>query len=193
MTDDGTAKRKLVARAEATSRRASLLRNGDPVAFAHALASVAGPMVPAGPVSAYWPLSGELDTRPLLHYLHAQGLEIGLPVVVARDQPLIFRRWTIDTVLEEQAFRVMVPPATAAPVIPRTMFVPLLAFDRRMGRLGYGGGFYDRTLARLADAGPVTAIGLALAGMEVDAVPMEPHDRPLDAVATERGVIRPSS
>jgi 5-formyltetrahydrofolate cyclo-ligase len=144
-------------------------------------------------VSAYWPLDDELDPRPLFMALHGRGHPIGLPVIVAKRQPLLFRRWTPDAALVRGPFRVMTPPAEAPEVVPRLLLVPLLAFDRTGYRLGYGGGFYDRTIAKLRAAGDVLAVGVALAAQEVAAVPRDGTDEPLDWVVTEREAIRISN
>jgi 5-formyltetrahydrofolate cyclo-ligase len=114
---------------------------------------------------------------------------VALPVVTARGLPLGFRRWRPGDVLVSGAFGLLVPGPSAEPVMPQLVLVPLLAFDRQGGRLGYGAGFYDRTLAVLRAAGPVIAIGVAYADQEVPAVPVEPHDQPLDWIATEREIL----
>ena len=138
-------------------------------------------------VSAFWPLADELDTRPLISALAARGHTIGLPVVIKRGLPLLFRRWTPDTALVQGPFRVMTPPPEALEVVPSLLIVPLLAFDRPGYRLGYGGGFYDRTLHKLRGAaGRILAVGVALSAQEVDAVPRDDTDQPLDWVVTER-------
>ena len=146
--------------------------------------------LPAGiAVSGYWPQGDELDCRPLLLALHDSGHPVGLPVVAARGAPLEFRRWTPATALIDGAFGIAMPPAEAAPVVPALVLAPLLAFDRAGYRLGYGGGFYDRTLERLAAAGHVLAVGLAFAAQEVPAVPCGPHDRRLDWIVTEQAAL----
>jgi 5-formyltetrahydrofolate cyclo-ligase len=141
-------------------------------------------------VSAFWPLADELDTRPLIAALAARGHRIGLPVVVKRGQPLLFRQWTPETVLVQGSFRVMTPPPESPEVVPSLLIVPLLAFDRAGYRLGYGGGFYDRTLHNLRTAartgGKVLAVGVALSAQEVPAVPRDETDQPLDWIVTER-------
>jgi len=141
-------------------------------------------------VSAFWPLADELDTRPLIAALAARGHRIGLPVVVRRGQPLLFRQWTPDTVLVQGSFRVMTPPPEAPEIVPSLLIVPLLAFDRAGYRLGYGGGFYDRTLHKLRTAagtdGKVLAVGVALSAQEVPSVPRDETDQPLDWIVTER-------
>jgi 5-formyltetrahydrofolate cyclo-ligase len=142
-------------------------------------------------ISAFWPLADELDTRPLISALAARGHTIGLPVVIKRGLPLLFRRWTPDTALVQGSFRVMTPPPEAPEVVPSLLIVPLLAFDRAGYRLGYGGGFYDRTLHKLrggavgAKSG-VLAVGVALSAQEVAAVPRDDTDQPLDWIVTER-------
>src|SRR5262249_47238102 len=124
------------------------------------------------PVSAYWPLEEEFDPRPLFMELHRRGHPIGLPVVVARGQPLLFRRWEPATELARGPFRVMIPPPTAPEIVPALLLVPLLAFDRAGYRLGYGGGFYDRTIAKLR-ARETLAVGVTFAALEVPAVPRD--------------------
>ena len=102
---------------------------------------------------------------------------------------LTFRLWTPDTVMETGAMGIDAPPAGTEEVVPRTVVVPLLAFDRRGYRLGYGGGYYDRTLAGLRDGDGVLAVGVGYAAQEVAAVPVEDHDARLDAIVTEAGVL----
>ena len=135
-------------------------------------------------VSGFWPIGEEIDIRPLLHALHARGHTIVLPVTPRRGNPLTFRTWQPGDVLEPERFGTFRPVGQAA--VPDFLLVPLLAFDRRGYRLGYGAGFYDRTLAGLPRR---FALGVAYAVQEVENVPAGPHDVRLDAVATEHGVI----
>src|SRR5262245_23026491 len=147
------------------------------------------PIVGYETISAFWPLPDELDTRPLIKAVAARGHTIGLPVVIKRGQPLMFRRWTPETELVQGSFRVMTPPPDAPEVVPSLLIVPLLAFDRAGYRLGYGGGFYDRTLHKLRGAaagGRVLAVGVALSAQEVSSVPRDDTDQPLDWIVTER-------
>lgn len=137
-------------------------------------------------VSAYWPMGDELDPRPLIHRIQAAGHAVGLPVVVAKGAPLIFRDWTPETRFVPGGFKTEIPEPSAPEVVPTILLVPLLAFDLKGYRLGYGGGFYDRTLVKLRAAGEVTAIGFAYEGQRVDAVPRAEYDQPLDAILTER-------
>ena len=140
-------------------------------------------------VSGYWPLPGELDVRPLLHQIHDAGHPIALPVVIAKAQPLLFRRWVPGTPLVQGSFKVMTPPEGAQELEPNVLMVPLLAFDAAGYRLGYGGGFYDRTLEkrrREAHSGhPVLAVGIAFAAQETESLPRGPFDQRLDWIATE--------
>jgi 5-formyltetrahydrofolate cyclo-ligase len=139
------------------------------------------------PVAGYLPIRSEIDPRPAMAEASAHG-PVGVPVIVAAGQPLIFARWDPEGDLVEGPFGAHVP-ALQVPVVPQIVIVPLVAFDRRGGRLGYGGGFYDRTLARLRANGPVLAVGFAYSAQEVDALPLEPTDQPLDMIVTELGVI----
>jgi len=141
-------------------------------------------------VSAYWPMGDELDPRPLIHRAQEAGHSVGLPVVVGKGQPLIFRDWTPETRFVPGGFKTEVPEPSAPEVVPSIRMVPLLAFDLAGYRLGYGGGFYDRTLTRLRAAGRITAIGFAYEGQLVDAVPRAEYDQPLDAILTERSFRR---
>ncbi len=140
---------------------------------------------PAGAVvSGFWPMGDEIDIRPLLHALHARGHKIVLPVTPRRGEPLSFRLWRPGEVLVREKFGTMRP--SGEELAPTFLLVPLLAFDRQGHRLGYGGGYYDRTLVSLPGA---FALGCGYAAQEVDEVPAAPYDARLDAVATERGVI----
>ncbi len=142
------------------------------------------PPAPGAVVAGFWPLAGELDVLPLLHTLIERGYKIVLPVTPNIGNPLNFRLWRPGDVMIRERFGTMCP--TGEPAVPDYLLVPLLAFDRRGGRLGYGGGFYDRTLAGLPGA---VAVGCAFAAQELDEVPVGPYDVRLAAIATERGVI----
>lgn len=174
---------KRAARAEALVRRAGLNPALGEALAAHTLANMS---LSDGPVAGFWPLDGEIDIRPLLTGLHDRGHPVLLPVTPRRGNPLRFRRWAPGATLVAERYGTFCPAPDAPEAIPRTLFVPLLAFDRTGRRLGYGGGFYDRTLAGLPGA---VAIGCAFAAQELDEVPAGEYDVRLHAVATERGII----
>lgn len=139
-------------------------------------------------VGAYYVQGTELDPGPILAAIMELGqgrIQAALPVAAARNAPLTFRLWRQDLPLVPDAFGIPAPPQSAPEVLPNLVLTPVLAFDRQGGRLGQGGGHYDRTLARLRQQRPVFVLGLAFAGQEVDAVPMGPHDQRLDAIVTE--------
>jgi 5-formyltetrahydrofolate cyclo-ligase len=135
--------------------------------------------------AVYYAQGAELDPTPLAERLAAAGVTVALPVALSWDGALQFRRWRPGEALEPDVTGIPSPPAAAEAVTPQVVVTPLLAFDRQGGRLGQGGGHYDRTLANLRAAGLVFVLGLAYAGQELDAIPMEPHDQRLDAVLTE--------
>ena len=141
-------------------------------------------------ISVYYPMRQELDTEPLVSALIEHGCRIALPVTPGNNQPLVFRAYAPGDALVDGAYGEMIPTADAATLTPQIVVAPLLAFDRTGGRLGYGGGYYDRTLEQLRREGAVTAVGYAFGAQEVDAVPLSPVDQPLDWVVTERGAIR---
>lgn len=170
-------------------RREVAVRLGD--AAGAALAGLAGQLglPPGAVVAGYWPLEGEIDPLPLMAALARLGHPLALPVVAEAGGALEFRRWSPGEVLEAGPHRTRHPPASAGTMTPAALLVPLLAFDRRGFRLGYGGGYYDRTLAGLRRGGDIRAVGLAFAAQEVERVPADPWDMPLDLIATEQGVI----
>ncbi|MBV6633435.1 MAG: 5-formyltetrahydrofolate cyclo-ligase [Alphaproteobacteria bacterium] len=140
-------------------------------------------------VSGYWPIRGEIDSRPIMAGLIAAGHQITLPVVVARERPMIFRRWTPDTEMIKGDLPVYEPEPDAPELLPDTLLIPMLAFDQHGFRLGMGGGFYDRTVPELRKLGPVTLIGLAHHAQQGEDLPREPHDVPLDWIVTDQGAM----
>lgn len=144
----------------------------------------------ASVVSGYWAIGEEIDVRPALSALLDVGVTVSLPVMGEKEAPLIFRQWRPDSTVDHRLWGIYEPRADAPQVRPDLVLVPLLAFDATGGRLGYGGGYYDRTLALLrADGGPaILACGIAFAAQEVAQVPCEPYDMRLDAVITEAGL-----
>jgi 5-formyltetrahydrofolate cyclo-ligase len=142
-------------------------------------------------VSAYWPMRSELDCRPLMMALHDRGHPIALPSVRERGGILTFYAWRPGDALIADSFGTQ-RPRDGAIIVPRILFVPLLAFDRRLFRLGYGGGYYDRTLRGLRAEKPIKAYGIAFAAQEIQEVPHHSGDEPLDGVITEQTVIGPT-
>lgn len=186
---DSSANKGLL-RKGARTRRAEVVRSCPDFAmriirFADNLA-----LEPNAVVAGYWPTRDEADPRPLMHALAARGAALALPRIEAQDAALSFRRWAEGDSLVDNHHAIREPLAEAQRVIPNLVLVPLLAFDATGHRLGYGGGYYDRTLVGLRAAGPVTAIGIAYAGQEIPAIPHEANDQRLDMVLTELGLRR---
>jgi 5-formyltetrahydrofolate cyclo-ligase len=140
-------------------------------------------------IAGYWPLGDEIDCRPALEASSNAGAIVALPVVAGQGQVLIFRAWRPGDVLEQGPFGTMHPSVRSPVVCPQILLVPLIAYDLEGGRLGYGAGYYDRTIASFRAHAQVTAIGLAYDVQRVDAVPVDAHDQPLDAVITNSGTI----
>jgi len=136
-------------------------------------------------VSGYWPLAGEFDCRPLMHYFHARGCRVVLPVVIDNAAPLEFRQWHPGLEMQVDKFGVEIPPANCPVLVPTIMLVPLLAFDAAGYRLGYGGGFYDRSLEKLRKHVDVTAVGLAFEMQKLDKLPIDAYDQALNWVVTD--------
>lgn len=141
-------------------------------------------------ISAFWAMGSEIDPRPLTDALRARGHPIALPVMMGKSEPLAFRLWVPGEVLVERMWGIREPAATSQAVEPDVLLVPLLAFDRQGHRLGYGGGFYDRTLRRLRTRKPISAIGVAFDEQEIDVVPYLDYDESLDWVLTPSRLVR---
>ena len=139
-------------------------------------------------VAVYWPLGDELDPMPLLNGLHALGHQMVLPVMLGAGKPLIFRTWHPNDVLLEAKFGTCEPSEDKHILEPDVILAPLLAFDGNGFRLGYGGGFYDRTIEKLRQNKPVLVYGIAYAAQVMPQVVKGPYDQPLDAIITELGV-----
>lgn len=142
-------------------------------------------MRPGAVLSGYWPIRGEPDLRPLLKALHGEGVVIALPVVETRAAPLVFRRWTPETRMVRGDWNIPVPPATAPVLSPVLALAPCLGWDAGCYRLGWGGGYFDRTLA--ARRPRPRTVGIALAAARLPTIYPQPHDIPLDLIVTEDG------
>ena len=138
-------------------------------------------------VAGYRAVGAELGPWPVLRRLQAAGARIALPVALAAQTPLVFRAYEADQPLAPDAAAIPSPTEAAEALTPDLVIAPLVAFDRQGFRLGQGGGYYDRTLQALRGSGPLFVIGLAYAGQEVDRIPRDAHDQPLDAILTETG------
>lgn len=147
------------------------------------LASVDG-----GVLGFCWPYQGEFDSRPLVKALLARGLRAALPVVIAPRTPLIFREWHLAAAMENDAYGIPVPAATMPVVAPDLVLLPMNGFDAAGYRLGYGGGFFDRTLAAMRQHPIVIGISYELGRLQT--IHPQPHDIPLDFVVTESGAFR---
>ena len=183
---------KLAARSRALARRSQAHSARGPTAaqallrrFMDALGASMGRGVT---VSLFWPMGDEIDVRPLMAVLADHGTVLALPVMQGRDKPLLFRRWQPGDELARAIFGVDEPLETAPEVRPDIVVVPLLSFDGEGNRLGYGGGYYDRTLRKLRAGGVVLAVGVAYDEQKADAVPADPSDQPLDMVVTDRRI-----
>jgi 5-formyltetrahydrofolate cyclo-ligase len=143
------------------------------------------------PVGAYWPIKSEVDPRPILEGLVARGQVVALSQIL--HPYLSWRQWRPGDPMIHGGFGVQEPGPDAPEVFPRALLVPLAAFDRNGRRLGYGKGHFDRSIAALSEKHPVLTIGLAYSVQELDAVPAEDHDQPLDLIVTETGVMRPEA
>ncbi len=152
--------------------------------------AVRGLPVSARIVSGFHPYKTEISTLVLLDRLSNEDWQTALPVVQGKGLPLIFRAWRPGEALVSGLWDIKIPPESAGIVEPDVLLVPMLAFDRRGYRLGYGGGFYDRTLAQLRARKAVTAIGIAYHGQGVEEVPHDDLDQRLDYIMTERDTFR---
>jgi 5-formyltetrahydrofolate cyclo-ligase len=173
-------------------RAAALARRG---ALSDEYRAAAAQMIAAHPfpitvspgtiVAGYHAIRSEIDPAPLMQALASKGARLALPVIVARDAPLLFRSWDAADALVRGSLGIMEPSPEAEQLMPDILLVPLAAFDPAGHRIGYGAGHYDRTFAQLGAVKPFTAIGVAFETQLVEAVPMQPHDVALDYVLTE--------
>lgn len=178
---------KLEARKAAFARRAAAHATAGPGRAGELSSLLAGHR--GVPLAGYMAMRSEIDPLPAMEEAAAHG-PVCVPVIDAKGLPLKFALWEPGCAMVDGPFGARVP-ATPAFVEPEILIVPLVAFSRAGGRLGYGGGFYDRTLEVLRARRPTLAVGFAYAAQEDPDLPLEPTDQPLDVIVTERGVITP--
>jgi 5-formyltetrahydrofolate cyclo-ligase len=180
-TDKAALRREALARRHAAAKDSAHAGESRRDRFLSAI-----PLPSGAVVSGFWPMGDEIDIRPLLHALIARGHTVALPAVVRRNQPLVFRAWQPGDALAAGTLGASAPAADKPQLQPQLVIAPLLAFDARGFRVGYGAGYYDMTLAQLRAAGDVLAVGVGYDAQEVDKVPIEDWDQPLDWIVTER-------
>ena len=183
---------KTAIRASARETRACAFeRFGErigPILTANFLAQFSYP--PRVDMAGYWPTNEEAEIRPLMTALHQRGHRVALPRVMRRGAPLRFLRWHPGDRLEAGFGGIFEPALGREEIHPEVLLVPVLGFDAKGSRLGYGGGFYDCTLAALRQVRDIEAIGVAYSDQEVDSLPAGDHDERLDWVVTELGCRR---
>jgi len=191
LTDQKAALRKTIYVRRRNAHAADLAANGDAsrAAMDHFLA--ARLHTGAQVISGYRPIRTEIDPSPLMEALHIAGHRLCVPEIQGRGLALRFREWRPGIEMIEGAFGALVP-ASGDWLEPQLLIAPLLAFDAAGWRLGYGGGFYDRSLEGLRAKRRTLAVGFAYSAQQVAAVPRESTDQPLDAIVTEQGLIRPA-
>ncbi|MEO0823361.1 MAG: 5-formyltetrahydrofolate cyclo-ligase [Pseudomonadota bacterium] len=192
-TLDHFAERKTAARKAAFARRKAAHAAGAKASLdaSQRLYTALKPVRSGLVVAGYRPIRTEIDPSMAMRALALAGARLCVPVIDGPGLPLRFREWSPGCAEIEGAFGARIP-AEGHWLVPDTLIVPLVAFDSACARLGYGGGFYDRTLEELRAASPATAaIGFAYAAQEMDAVPREPTDQTLDLIVTEAGFHAP--
>lgn len=188
MSDAQIEEAKAALRTAAHRKRAafhpSLRGEAAKAAAAHFFEAV--PLDKSEVVAGYWPIRDEMDVKSVIGRLMDTGQPVCLPVVLGDEQPLELRLWQVGAPLYEAGYGTLAPADDAPRAEPDVILMPLLGFDRRGTRLGYGGGYYDRTLAALKKRPRL--IGFAFALQELESIPRDSHDVPLDVIVTENGV-----
>ncbi len=186
------AKEKFISRKAAGKNRAAAHeQNADRAAQDIAETGLDFLKIPGGlTVSGFYPCRTEIDLRPLLVRLASEGWRTCLPIVLEAGLPLVFKAWVPGDETEPGIWDIPIPVSSAETVEPDVMLVPLLAFDRQGYRLGYGGGFYDRTIEKLRRQKPLTTVGIAFAAQEMTMIAHDCHDQRLDWILTEEGPIK---
>ena len=178
---------KTRARMQAKARRQAFLQSGKAdFAAVELLSHFPEARFRGALIGGIWPLPGELDTRPLMTALAEQGHALALPCTPRKGKPLTFRAWSPGSRLKAGPYGTREPYPDQTEVFPSLVLVPLLAFTDSGDRLGYGGGFYDRTLASLRARQDIFACGIAFAAQEATQIPTGPYDVPLDGILTDQ-------
>ena len=187
---DSISELKSIVRKDALMRR-DALPAAERAGAAEAVAARPFPIAiaPGTIVAGFMPLKTEISPLPLMRRLSDAGAQLALPVIDGRGKPLVLRAFAFGDALSPGQWGIREPRADAPDVEPDILLVPLLAFDRRGHRIGYGAGYYDMTIARLRAIKPVVAAGIAYACQEIAEVPVTPRDARLDLVLTEREII----
>jgi 5-formyltetrahydrofolate cyclo-ligase len=143
-------------------------------------------------IAGYWPIQSEINPFPLMQIFEERGYGLALPCLVPEGEGfrMIFRRFRLGDELVSGPFDIQQPADDADEILPDVVFLPLLAFDELGWRLGYGGGYYDRVLARLRAQKTVRGYGIAFSGQQLAEIPFEVHDQPLDGIFTDQGIIQ---
>ncbi|ESQ86167.1 hypothetical protein AEAC466_02950 [Asticcacaulis sp. AC466] len=192
------AEQKPLLRNEMKRRRAALAQGaplaGDVLAetASDTLDAHAGWPDPDAVVAGYWPIQSEMNPFPLMQAYESRGYGLALPCLVPDGDAynMIFRRFRLGDTLVAGPFDIHQPADSADEILPDVVLLPLLAFDAQGWRLGYGGGYYDRALARLREKKDVKGYGIAFSDQQLAEIPFEVHDQPLDGIFTEKGIIQ---
>jgi 5-formyltetrahydrofolate cyclo-ligase len=182
-----TAELKAILRREALNRRREVHENRAYVAAADLAKRLSADIeVSDNIIAGYWPIGGEIDCRPAMEKLASEGAQIVLPVVAGQGEVLIFRAWKPGDELETGLFGTTHPGPRATVRTPGLLLLPLVAFDRVGHRLGYGAGYYDRTIVGLRARGSIMAIGVGYDEQEIERMPADDHDQAMDVVVTDK-------
>ena len=186
MTDELRRFRRAL-REQLLARRSALAESQRAAAQAAVVAQLRRlvPLLPPGPLAFYWPIRGEIDLRPFAAELVAAGRVVALPVILAAKTPMIFRQWTPQTPMQRGVWDIPVPEPDER-VSPRVVILPVVGVDQEGYRLGYGGGYYDRTLPTLTP--PPLRIGVGYAFARIATIQPQPHDQRLDLLVNEAGI-----
>ncbi len=176
-------KQTLVARSAISNKQKSLAANSAAKLFIKNI-----PINKNDIIAAYWPISDELSCLPLVKQLRGRGHQICLPVTIAENKPLIFKLWQKEPKLLDGEYGIRIPDNDAPILAPNIIIVPLVAFDKKGARLGYGKGYYDRTIANMKQKPLLVGYGFAL--QEVEQIDSESHDVPLDYMVSEKKVVK---